>query len=154
MAPIRILLVDDEQAFVAALAERLAGRGYHTQYVMRSEEALRVLAEDRDIDVLLLDVMLPGMDGLETLRRIKADHPQVETIMLTAHAEVAAAVAAMRMGAREYLIKPCDFADLIAKVEAAAARKSERERKIREVRMRPYISDREREELIAAIWAS
>ena len=154
MAPIRILLVDDEQAFVAVLAERLAGRGYQTQYVMRSEDALRVLAEDKDIDVLLLDVMLPGMDGLEMLRRIKADHPQVETIMLTAHATVAAAVAAMRMGAREYLIKPCDFADLTAKVEAAAARKSERERKIRDVRMRPYISDREREELIAAIWAS
>lgn len=154
MAPIRILLVDDEQAFGAALAERLASRGYQTQYVMRSEEALRVLAEDQDIDVLLLDVMLPGMDGLEMLRRIRAGHPQVETIMLTAHATVAAAVAAMRMGAREYLIKPCDFADLTAKVEAAAARKDERERKIRDVRMRPYISDREREELIAAIWDS
>ena len=151
---IHILLVDDEQGFVDALSRRLVSRGYEAAYVLSGEAALRILNENKNIDVVLLDVKMPGMDGMETLRRIKARHPLVETIMLTAHAAVATAVEAMRIGARDHLMKPCDLPELTAKVEAAARRKRERESKIMDVRSRPYITDREKETLIAAILAS
>lgn len=154
MTPIHLLLVDDEQGFVEALTRRLVSRGYRAAYVLSGEEALRFLDENKSIDVVLLDVKMPGLDGLETLRRIKAKHPLVETLMLTAHATVAAAVEAMRIGARDYLMKPCDFVELAAKLEAAARHKREREIKILDVRARPYITSREKEDLIAAILAS
>jgi DNA-binding NtrC family response regulator len=129
-------------------------RDYQAAYVLSGEEALRFLDEDKSTDVVLLDVEMPGLDGLETLRRIKAMHPLVETIMLTGHATVATAVEAMRSGARDYLMKPCEFVELTAKVEAAARRKRDRESKILDVRSRPYIAVYEKEELIAAILAS
>jgi DNA-binding NtrC family response regulator len=151
---IHILLVDDEQGFVDALSRRLVSRGYEAAYVLSGEAALRILNENKNIDVVLLDVKMPGMDGMETLRRIKARHPLVETIMLTAHAAVATAVEAMRIGARDHLMKPCDLPELTAKVEAAARSKRERESKIMDVRSRPYITDREKETLVAAILAS
>ena len=154
MTPVQLLLVDDEQAFAEALARRLVSRGYRAAYVLSGEESLRFLDENKSIDVVLLDVKMPGLDGLETLRLIKAKHPLVETIMLTAHATVATAVEAMRIGARDYLMKPCDFVELAGKVEAAALHKKERESKILEVHARPYITSREKEELIAAILAS
>lgn len=154
MTPVHLLLVDDEQAFAETLSRRLLSRGYRAAYVLSGEEALRFLDENKSIDVVLLDVKMPGLDGLETLRRIKAKHPLVETIMLTAHATVATAVEAMRVGARDYLMKPCDFVELAAKVEAAARHKRERERRIFDVHARPYITSREKEELIAAILAS
>ena len=154
MTAIRLLLVDEEQGFVEALARRLVSRDYQVTYVLSGEEALRFLDEDKRTDVVLLDVKMPGMDGLETLQRIKAMHPLVETIMLTGHATVATAVEAMRFGARDYLIKPCDFAELTAKVEAAVQRKRDRESKILDARSRPYITGREKEGLIASILAS
>jgi CheY-like chemotaxis protein len=80
MTPIRLLLVDDEQGFVEALTRRLVKRDYQAAYVLSGEEALRFLDEDRSTDVVLLDVKMPGLDGLETLRRIKAMDPLVETI--------------------------------------------------------------------------
>ena len=154
MTPVHLLLVDDEQAFAETLARRLVGRGYRAAYVLSGEEALRFLNENKSIDVVLLDVKMPGLDGLETLRRIKAKHLLVETIMLTAHATIPTAVEALRLGARDYLIKPCDFAELADKVEAAARLKGERESKILDVHARPYITSREKEDLIAAILAS
>jgi DNA-binding NtrC family response regulator len=154
MVPIHLLLVDDEQGFVETLARRLVSRGYQVDYVLSGEEALRFLDERKNIDVVLLDVKMPGMDGLETLRGIKAIYPLLETIMLTAHATVTAAVEAMRIGSLDFLMKPCELSELIAKVEAAAGRKRERESKINDVRMRPYITSREKEVLIAAILAS
>jgi DNA-binding NtrC family response regulator len=154
MTPIRLLLVDDEQGFVEALTRRLVRRDYQAAYVLSGEEALCFLDEDKSTDVVLLDVEMAGLDGLETLRRIKAMHPLVETIMLTGHATVATAVEAMRSGARDYLMKPCEFVELTAKVEAAARRKRDREGKILDVRSRPYITVYEKEELIAAILAS
>jgi DNA-binding NtrC family response regulator len=154
MPPIHLLLVDDEQAFVEALAKRLAHRAFRVGFVFGGEEALRYLQANDSVDVILLDIKMPGLDGLESLQRIVALQPLVEVIMLTAHATVATAVDAMRMGARDYLMKPCDLDDLTAKVQAAARRKRERESKIADVRTRPYITDREKKELIAEIMAS
>lgn len=154
MTPIHLLLVDDEQGFVEALARRLAHRDFQTAIALSGEEALRYLEENKSVDVVLLDIKMPGLDGVETLRRITARQPLVETIMLTAHATIAVAVEALRIGARDYLIKPCDLGELAAKVQAAARRKRERESKIADVRTRPYITDREKEALIAAILAA
>lgn len=154
MVPIHLLLVDDEQGFVEALARRLVSRGYQVDYVLSGEEALRFLDVRKNIEVVLLDVKMPGMDGLETLHRIKTKYPLLEPIMLTGHATVTAAVEAMRIGSLDFLMKPCELSALIPKVEAAARRKRERENKIRDVRTRPYITAREKEALIAAILAS
>ena len=154
MTPIHLLLVDDEQAFVDVMARRLSGRGYQVASRPSGEEALRFLDQNKSVDVVLLDVKMPGLDGLETLRGIKAMRPLVETIMLTGHATVSSAVECMRIGAWDYLIKPCEIAELIAKVEAAVRHKRERERKIFDVQTRPYITEREKKKLIAAILAS
>ena len=152
MQSVHLLLVDDEQAFIDALARRLASRGYHVTGVLSGQEALRFLNETTEaVDVVLLDVKMPILDGLETLRRIKTGHPLVEVIMLTAHATVATAVEAIRGGARDYVMKPCDLAELTVKAQAAAARKRQRERRIFDVRTRPYMTEREKEKLIAAI---
>ena len=154
MPLIHILLVDDEPGFVQALSRRLVNRGYHASCALSGEEALSTLDENQNIDVVLLDIRMPGLGGLETLRRIKSIHPLVETIMLTAYATVATAVEAMQIGTYDYLIKPCDFKELTAKVEASARRKRERERKIFDVRTRPYLTAREKEALIADIMDS
>ena len=153
-APIHLLLVDDEKGFAEALTRRLKIRGYEAYYVLSGEACLRFLDENPSIDVVLLDVKMPGLDGVETLRRIKAVHPLIETIMLTAHATIASAVKALRIGARDYLMKPCDMETLTAKIESAVRYKKEREGKIFDVRTRPYITDREKEKLIAAILSS
>ncbi len=152
--PIQLLLVDDENGFVEALSRRLVSRGYQVVSALSGEAALRMLDDIKNVDVVLLDVKMPGMDGLETLSHIKARQPLLEPIMLTAHATVATAVEAMRNGARDYLMKPCDLVALTAKIDAAARRKREREGKIHDVRMRPYITNREKEALIDAILES
>ena len=132
----------------------LSRRGYQANYVLSGEEALLFLDENKAIDVVLLDVKMPGLDGIETLRQIKAADPLIEIIMLTAHGTIPTGVEAMRMGAHDFLLKPCNLAELKDKVETAAKRKRERETKIADVRVRPYITDREKEALIAAILAS
>jgi DNA-binding NtrC family response regulator len=154
MTPIHILLIDDEDNFLEALSKRLTHRGYTVDCASSGVAGLRLLEEIEGIDVVLLDVRMPGLDGLETLQRIKKKRPLVETIMLTAHATVAAAVEALRVGAWDYLMKPCDLDELALKVDAAAGRKRDRERKIADVQTRPYITNREKKELIAAILAS
>jgi DNA-binding NtrC family response regulator len=154
MMPIQLLLVDDEKGFVEALSRRLVSRGYQVVSALSGETALRMLDDIKNVDVVLLDVKMPGMDGLETLSHITARQPLLEPIMLTAHATVATAVEAMRTGARDYLMKPCDLVALTAKIDAAARRKREREGKIHDVRMRPYITNREKEALIDAILES
>lgn len=153
MTPIRLLWVDDQQANAEALVRRLEGLGYEVARVGSGEEALRYLDKDRSIDVLLLDVKMPGLDGLESLHRIKTLQLPVETIILTADASIPTAVEAMRMGAWDYLLKPCDFTRLNATIAAAAQRKRERERKILETHMRPYLTGGEKEALIASILA-
>jgi DNA-binding NtrC family response regulator len=86
--------------------------------------------------VVILDVKMPGMDGIETLREIKRNHPLVEVIMLTGHATVETAIEGMKLGAFDYLMKPCDIDLLVAKVSEAAARKRKQEEKILEARIK------------------
>lgn len=115
-----ILLVDDEVAFVEAMVKRLTKRGYDVSFAHSGQDALQILRDNKRIEVVVLDIRMPGLDGIETLQAIKKDFPRTEVILLTGHATVETAVQGMKMGARDYLLKPCDFDELILKVNQAA----------------------------------
>ena len=119
---VRLLLVDDEQDFTSALKRRLSRRGLVVDVADSGEACLERLAEF-PADVVVLDVRMPGMDGLSVLARIKERWPSVEVVMLTGHASMEVAIRGMELGAFDYLMKPVDFQDLLYKVEDAAARK-------------------------------
>jgi DNA-binding NtrC family response regulator len=131
-----VLLIDDEVAFVETLVKRLAKRDVRVFAAHSGQEALDKLADSgpTKIDVVILDVKMPGMDGLEALARIKEEHPLIEVIMLTGHATVESAIDGMKKGAFDYLMKPCDVDVLIEKLNEAADKKREHEEKILEAR--------------------
>lgn len=130
----KVLLVDDEAPFVEALAKRLTKRDLTVVTAFSGSEALEKLEKDRRIDVVILDVKMPGMDGIETLKAIKSAYPLVEVVMLTGHATVESAIEGMKMGALDYLMKPCDMDVLLAKVSEAKSKKDKQEEKIAEAR--------------------
>jgi len=130
----KVLLVDDEGPFVDALSRRLAKREMDVVGALSGSEALQKLQEDNRIEVVVLDVKMPGMDGIQTLKAIKAGHPLVEVIMLTGHATVETAIDGMKLGALDYLMKPCDIDILVGKVQEAASKKRKHEDKIAEAR--------------------
>lgn len=117
--PIRVLVVDDEVDFATALAARLRRRGFAADAVFSGEDGAR-RAEAGQADVLILDLKMPGMDGLETLRRVRRAAPAVRVIVLTGHATVASGVDGMQIGAADFLQKPADIDTLCAAVVAAA----------------------------------
>ncbi len=140
MAAAVVMLVDDEVPFVETMTKRLTKRNLTIVPAFSGPEALRKLEERKDIDVVILDVKMPVMDGIETLREIRRAHPLVEVIMLTGHATVETAIEGMKLGAFDYLMKPCEVEILMAKVEEAKAKKSKHEQKIIEARMREITS--------------
>lgn len=115
-----ILFVDDEEAFVEAMAKRLTRRNMTIYTAHDGDTALKVLEEHRDIEVVILDMKMPVKDGLTVLREIKRDFPIVEVIMLTGHATVESAIDGMQNGAFDYLMKPCSIDELTDKVRKAA----------------------------------
>jgi DNA-binding NtrC family response regulator len=146
-----ILIVDDERLHGDVVAQRLKQRGFAADAVSSGLEALKRLEETNTIEVVLLDLKMPLMDGIATLQLIKKQYPLVEVVMLTGDATIDSAIEAMKSGAFDYLVKPFDIDQVIDKINAAAKRKRDREAKIREVRSRPYISERERDDLISRI---
>ncbi len=149
MESVTALIVDDERSFGNIVSQRLRQRGITVSAVTSGPEALQRLAQTQQhIEVVVLDLILPGMDGIETLRSIKKTTPLVEVVMLTGHATIDSAIEAMKAGAVDYLTKPFDIDQLVEKIAAAAKKKRGRDDKIREIRTRPYISEREREEMI------
>jgi len=135
MRQISLLLVDDEVRFLETTSKVLARKGYQALIAADGSQALeRLLAND--VDVVVLDVKMPGMSGLEVLREIKARFPLVEVIMLTGHGTIETAVEGMKLGAFDYLTKPCDIDELLAKSREAFARKRAAEEKIRGALMR------------------
>lgn len=130
MDPINVLLVDDEAEFLETLVKRLKKRSVSVTAVPCGEEALALL-EKEPVDVVVLDVKMPGMGGIETLRRIKKDHPMTEVIMLTGHANVEVAIQGMETGAFDYLMKPMDIDDLLYKLRDAHKKKLLQEKKIK-----------------------
>jgi len=130
----KVLLVDDEGPFVDALSRRLGKREMDVVGALSGSEALQKLQEDHRIEVVILDVKMPGMDGIQTLKAIKSEYPLVEVIMLTGHATVETAIDGMKLGALDYLMKPCDIDILVGKVQEAASKKRKHEDKIAEAR--------------------
>ncbi|MBI9083129.1 MAG: response regulator [Desulfobacterales bacterium] len=145
------LLVDDEKELIETIAQRLHQRGFGVDCAFSGMDALNRLEKGGAIDVVVLDVKMPDLDGIKLVEIIKEKHPLIEVVMMTGHATIDSAIEAMKFGAFDYLTKPCDLDDLIAKATKAIARKKEREAEILSLRMKPYISDREREERIARI---
>ena len=137
-----VLFVDDEKAFLEALTRRVDKRGIKPTTAYSGEEALASLEKNDAIDVVVLDVKMPGMDGLETLKAIKIAFPLVEVIMLTGHATVETAIDGMKHGAFDYMMKPCDIDLLVEKINGAAAQKKSREEKIMEARLREITGQR------------
>jgi DNA-binding NtrC family response regulator len=121
MAEYRVLLVDDEEEFVSALSERLMLRGIEVESALNGEEALASLV-DKEFEVVILDVMMPGLGGLEVLRQIKSTHPNTEVILLTGHGSTREGIEGMRLGAFDYLIKPVDIEEMLAKMKEAASK--------------------------------
>jgi len=138
---IRVLLVDDEAEFVDVLAERLESRDFEVSKAFNGEEALAQIKE-KPLDVVILDVQMPGKGGVETLREIKQMKPLVEVIMLTGHATVESAVEGMKMGALDYLMKPTEMKDLIEKIVKAYKRKTEHEERIRQAEIERIMQTR------------
>ncbi|RLB81238.1 MAG: response regulator [Deltaproteobacteria bacterium] len=118
MRNLKILLVDDEVEFVTTLAERLELRGFRAQAVTDGESALHIIESDPP-QVIILDVMMPGMGGLEVLKRIKTQHPQIHVILLTGHGSTKEGIEGMQRGAFDYLMKPINIEELIKKMQDA-----------------------------------
>jgi len=133
--PTRVLLVDDEKDFVEMLGLRLEEAGENVTPAHSGQECLKVL-EEKEIDVVILDILMPGMDGIATLKEIKNRFPLVEVIMLTGHGTTESAVEGMKLGAFDYLLKPARFGELTAKLESARKRKDEQTERIRKAEVK------------------
>lgn len=124
-----VLLVDDEEQFVEVLGQRLQTRGFKVSTAFSGDEAITFL-QDNEVDVVILDVQMPGRDGIATLREIKRIKPIVEVLMLTGHGTVETAIQGMKLGAYDYLLKPTDTNELVEKISKAHTRKKEQEERI------------------------
>ncbi|MGD8561935.1 MAG: response regulator [Desulfarculaceae bacterium] len=130
--PIDILVVDDEKDFAQMFSMRLQEEGHHVRVAYSGQEAIEALSnEEENTDVVVLDIKMPGMDGIEALKVIKSKYPIVEVILLTGHGAIDTAVEGLKNGAFDYLLKPADFPELVAKLENARKRKYEQEERIR-----------------------
>jgi DNA-binding NtrC family response regulator len=123
--PIRLLLVDDEKDFVNILSKRIKRRNIDVTKAFSGAEAIQALRA-QEFDVAVLDLKMEEMDGIETLKVLKIMDPQLAVIMLTGHGSVEAAEQGIRMGAYDYLTKPCELEELLEKIlEAYAHRKQD-----------------------------
>jgi DNA-binding response OmpR family regulator len=129
MVKMRIMLVDDEERFLQTTRKMISKKGYDALTVTSGAECLKKLEEEL-VHVVILDVKMPGMDGVETLKHIKQRFPLVEVIMLTGHATAESAVEGLKLGATDYLTKPTSIDELIAKAEEAYNKRVVLEQKI------------------------
>jgi len=125
-----VLLVDDEEEFLDTLVKRIRKRNVNVSGVRSGEEALLFMKKAPVVDVVVLDVRMPGMDGIQTLRELKKVHPLVEVIMLTGHASLEVAIEGMELGAFDYLMKPIDIDELLYKLQDAFKKRSIQMQKI------------------------
>jgi DNA-binding NtrC family response regulator len=126
---VAVLLIDDETEYLETLMKRLRKRNLRVNGVSSGEAALELLREI-PVDVVVLDVRMPGMDGIQTLREIRKINPLVQVIMLTGHASVEVAIQGMELGAFDYLMKPANLDELLYKIQDAHKAKSLQEQKI------------------------
>lgn len=132
----KVLIVDDEERFRITLRKLLGVQGVEANTAGSAKEAFEEL-NNQPYDVVLLDVRMPEMNGIEALAEIKKTHRDLEVIILTGHASVDIAVEIMRLGGYEYLLKPCAMDELVAKIESAYERKAAREERRRKAQVSP-----------------
>jgi len=133
----KVLVVDDEVEFSEALAERMKARGLSVDTVESGEAAIEAVRK-KDFEVVILDLAMPGMDGLETLKRLRKENPDLQIIVLTGRATVRKGVEAMKLGALDLLEKPADIKEIMDRIEQAKGRRSilmakEFEQRIRDI---------------------
>ena len=131
MEDFKVLVVDDEEDFRETLIKRLMKRNLDVKGAENGEKALEMVKKYL-FDVVILDVKMPGIDGIETLREIKKLKPLVEVIMLTGHASVESGIEGMKLGAFDYIMKPADLDKLIEKMRQAFEKKDSHDEKIRQ----------------------
>lgn len=119
----RILLVDDEEAFVKTLGKRLAARGFRVETVGSGEEAVEK-TKRQTFDVIVLDLAMPGIDGIETLKQLLAINSDLQVILLTGHGSIEKAVEATKLGAVDFMQKPANLPDLLEQIREAGTRKA------------------------------
>ncbi|MGO9118546.1 MAG: response regulator [Desulfomonilaceae bacterium] len=122
MNKFRVLIVDDEPDFVETIVKRLKGKGLDAEGVLNGKDAIALL-DKAEFDVCVLDVKMPGMDGLETLSEMKKKNSLMEVIMLTGHGSVESGIRGLQLGAYDYIMKPVPFGDLLQKITQAYERK-------------------------------
>lgn len=127
-----VLLVDDESEFLDTLVKRIKKRKVNAHGVASGEEALAFLNQ-QPMDVVVLDVRMPGMDGIQALREIKQRYPLIEVIMLTGHASLEVAIEGMELGAFDYMMKPIEIDELLYKLQDAYKKKSIHTEKIKKM---------------------
>jgi DNA-binding NtrC family response regulator len=120
MAKATVLLVDDEEDFTATLAERLETRGLDVDVSSNGPDAIERV-RDKTYDALVLDLAMPGMDGIETMKRLLSENPELQVILLTGQGTLRKGVEAMSSGAMEFLEKPADIDSLLEQIEKARA---------------------------------
>lgn len=118
---IKVLLIDDEVEFTSTLAERLEIRGFIAVTASDGEIGIQAIM-NQDFDIAVLDLMMPGLSGLETLKQIKNMNPSLPVILLTGHGSTKEGMEGMRLGAEDYLMKPLDINDLIKKITLATGK--------------------------------
>ncbi|MBB5348285.1 response regulator [Desulfoprunum benzoelyticum] len=114
----KVLLVDDEEDFLKTLAERLESRGLNVTTASSGESALASV-EGQEYDLIVLDLAMPGIDGLETLKRIKARQPEAGIIMLSGQGSIRTSIEAMKLGAEDFIEKPVNISELLDKISEA-----------------------------------
>ncbi|MBF0119352.1 MAG: response regulator [Desulfobacterales bacterium] len=130
-----LLLVDDEVPFVETMSKRLNKRNMSILTAFSGQEALDLLKKNNNVDVVILDVKMPGMDGIDVLKEIKKDYPLIQVIMLTGHGTIESGIEGMKRGAFDYLTKPCNIDVLLNKVKEAKEIKAKHEEKITQARI-------------------
>ena len=134
MSTISLLIVDDDDRFLSTTRTVMEKQKIAAATAASGAEALRMLSEMM-VDVVILDVKMPEMDGIEVLQQIKRQYPMVVVILLTGHASVDSAVTGLKMGAFDYIMKPCDVSLIVQKVRDAGNEKKEREDRVRRDRI-------------------
>lgn len=117
-----VLIVDDDRAFREVLAERLRNRGCGVDTVGSATEAL-ALVDRKDYDAVLLDLMMPGVGGIETLEAMRRKRPEIQVILVTGHPSLSKGIEALRLGAMDFVAKPVELAEVMEKIEAAGRRR-------------------------------
>ncbi|MFH1981349.1 MAG: response regulator [Pseudomonadota bacterium] len=137
----KILLVDDEKDFLDVMSERIEARGMEVSTADSAQKALEQVATG-GFDAIILDLMMPGMDGLQTLKAIKEKNPDLQVILLTGHATVEKGIEAMKLGAMDFVEKPADLDKLTGIIKKAHARKMVIVEKNMEEKMKQIIGEK------------